>query len=157
MEMGLDSPDLPIGMVSELHLKRCKLLCFPLCCNLSSFIAFETKKITIKITGEEALLDFIEREKSIKESGQKVEALWSDFSQKWFTLMHSTRPFIFRDYQELADYVSMNCYIGHLVNDCSLLLLLTCGLVHLGCSRVGNCSRYYRCFESYRRYEWFYP
>lgn len=24
MEMGLDFPDLPMGMVTEMHLKRCK-------------------------------------------------------------------------------------------------------------------------------------
>lgn len=26
MEMGLDFPDLPLGMVTDLHLKRCKHL-----------------------------------------------------------------------------------------------------------------------------------
>lgn len=54
-------------------------------------------------SGEEVLLKFIETLKSKAESGRKAEALWSDFSQKWFTLMPSTRPFIFRDYQELAE------------------------------------------------------
>ncbi|XP_057455993.1 protein ADP-ribosyltransferase PARP3 [Lotus japonicus] len=78
MEMGYDSPDLPIGMVTNLHLKRC----------------------------EEVLLEFIEKVKSLKETGPKAEAVWSDFSQRWFTLMHSTRPFIFRDYQEIADHAA---------------------------------------------------
>lgn len=41
----------------------------------------------------------------MKETELKAEAVWSDFSQRWFTLMHSTRPFIFRDFQELADDV----------------------------------------------------
>jgi hypothetical protein len=41
----------------------------------------------------------------MKETGQKAEAVWSDYSQRWFTLMHSTRPFIFRDFQEIADHV----------------------------------------------------
>ncbi|XP_004506166.1 protein ADP-ribosyltransferase PARP3 [Cicer arietinum] len=78
MEMGYDSPDLPIGMVTDLHLKRC----------------------------EEVLLEFIEKVKSLKETGPKTDAIWSDFSQRWFTLMHSTRPFIFRDYQEIADHAA---------------------------------------------------
>ncbi|KAJ1440675.1 WGR domain [Sesbania bispinosa] len=78
MEMGYDSPDLPIGMVTNLHLKRC----------------------------EEVLLEFIEKVKSLKETGPKAEAVWSDFSQRWFTLMHSTRPFIFRDYQEIAEHAA---------------------------------------------------
>jgi poly [ADP-ribose] polymerase 2/3/4 len=52
------------------------------------------------------MLEFIEKVKALKETGPKADAIWSDFSQKWFTLMHSTRPFIFRDYQEIADHVS---------------------------------------------------
>ncbi|KAE9593134.1 Poly [ADP-ribose] polymerase 3 [Lupinus albus] len=78
MEMGYDCPDLPIGMVTNLHLKRC----------------------------EEVLLEFIEKVKSLKETGPKAEAVWTDFSQRWFTLMHSTRPFIFRDYQEIAEHAA---------------------------------------------------
>lgn len=34
MEMGLDAPDLPIGVLTDLHLKRCKwffLLLLPFC------------------------------------------------------------------------------------------------------------------------------
>ncbi|WRX33546.1 BRCT domain - like 10 [Theobroma cacao] len=76
MEMDLDAPDLPMGMLSNVHLKR----------------------------SEEVLQEFVEKVKSVKESGPKAEAVWSDFSQRWFTLMHSTRPFVFRDYQELADH-----------------------------------------------------
>ncbi|XP_026428891.1 putative poly [ADP-ribose] polymerase 3 [Papaver somniferum] len=78
MEMGLDSPDLPMGMLTDLHLKRC----------------------------EEVLNEFIDIFKMTKETGQNNEAIWSDFSQRWFTLMHSTRPFIFRDYHEIADYAA---------------------------------------------------
>ncbi|XVE79270.1 hypothetical protein DITRI_Ditri14bG0044300 [Diplodiscus trichospermus] len=76
MEMDLDTPDLPMGMLSTVHLKRC----------------------------EEVLQEFVEKVKTMNESGPKAEAVWSDFSQRWFTLTHSTRPFIFRDYQELADH-----------------------------------------------------
>ncbi|EEF38513.1 poly [ADP-ribose] polymerase, putative [Ricinus communis] len=78
MEMGLDPPELPMGMLSDLHLKRC----------------------------EEVLLQFVEAVKSMKGTGQKAEAVWSDYSQRWFTLMHSTRPLILRDYDELADNVA---------------------------------------------------
>ncbi|KAJ9177939.1 hypothetical protein P3X46_009865 [Hevea brasiliensis] len=78
MEMSLDPPDLPMGMLTDVHLKRC----------------------------EEVLVQFVEAVKSIKGTGQKAEALWSDYSQRWFTLMHSARPLILRDYEELADYVA---------------------------------------------------
>ncbi|KAE8682447.1 Poly polymerase 3 [Hibiscus syriacus] len=100
MEMDLDAPDLPLGILSNVHLKKC----------------------------EEVLLEFVEKVKSMKESGPKAESVWSDFSQTWFTLMHSTRPFIFRDYQELADHcaASFECVrdivvashvIGHMGDD----------------------------------------
>ncbi|XP_052171159.1 protein ADP-ribosyltransferase PARP3 [Diospyros lotus] len=78
MEMGLDPPDLPMGMLSDLHLKRC----------------------------EEILLQFIEAVKTMKETGQKAIARWTDFTMKWFTLMYSTRPFFFREYQDLADHAA---------------------------------------------------
>ncbi|KAG8644745.1 hypothetical protein MANES_11G160900v8 [Manihot esculenta] len=77
MEMGLDPPDLPVGMLSNVHLRRC----------------------------EEVVVQFVEAVKPIKGTGQKSEAVWSDYSQRWFTLMHSTRPLILRDYEELADNV----------------------------------------------------
>ncbi|KAJ8769672.1 hypothetical protein K2173_005275 [Erythroxylum novogranatense] len=75
-EMAMDSADLPIGMLSNLHLER----------------------------SEEVLQQFLEVVKESKETGQKAVAVWSDFSQRWFTLMPSTRPFIFKDYQDLADH-----------------------------------------------------
>ncbi|KAK9170425.1 hypothetical protein Syun_002565 [Stephania yunnanensis] len=78
MEMGLDSPDLPMGMLSDFHLKRC----------------------------EEVLLHFIEMLKKTEESSPKARAIWVDFSNRWFTLMHSTRPFIFKDYNEIADHAA---------------------------------------------------
>ncbi|CAN0900479.1 Protein ADP-ribosyltransferase PARP3 [Linum grandiflorum] len=78
MEMDMDSPDLPVGMLSDIHLKR----------------------------GEEALVQFVEAVKSAegaKGPGRNEEAVWSDHSQRWFTLMPSTRPFVFKDYKSLAD------------------------------------------------------
>ncbi|KAF3787313.1 putative poly ADP-ribose polymerase 3 [Nymphaea thermarum] len=75
MEMGYDVPDLPSGMLTDLHLHRC----------------------------EEALREFLEK-LNAAESSQRKQALWSEFSNKWFTLMHSSRPFIIRDLHELADH-----------------------------------------------------
>ncbi|XP_073274084.1 protein ADP-ribosyltransferase PARP3 [Primulina huaijiensis] len=77
MEIGIDVPDIPFGMLTDLHLKGC----------------------------EGALLEFVEKLKRQKETGMKGEAMWSDFSQRMFTLMPSTRPFIFRDSNDLADHV----------------------------------------------------
>ncbi|GFQ06085.1 poly [ADP-ribose] polymerase 3 [Phtheirospermum japonicum] len=76
MEMGLDFPDLPLGIVTDVHLKRC----------------------------EELLVEFVQKLKASKESGQKEEAMWSDFSQRIFTLMPSTRPYVFRDFSDIADH-----------------------------------------------------
>ncbi|KAG6532522.1 hypothetical protein ZIOFF_006368 [Zingiber officinale] len=77
--MGYDSPDLPMGMLTDFHLKR----------------------------GEEELLKFREViEKASKLSKVEANLLWDDFSCKWFTLMHSTRPYVLRSYQELADHVA---------------------------------------------------
>lgn len=59
----------------------------------------------ISSSGEEALLEYIEKVKSIKETGQKAEAVRSDYSQRWFTLMQSTRPFILKEFREIADHV----------------------------------------------------
>ncbi|URE26762.1 PADR1 (NUC008) domain [Musa troglodytarum] len=78
MEMGYDCPDLPMGMVTDLHLKRC----------------------------EEELLKFREDLKRAPDSGDKANVLWLDFSNKWFTLVHSFRPFIMKNLQELADHVA---------------------------------------------------
>ncbi|KAL1188616.1 Protein ADP-ribosyltransferase PARP3 [Cardamine amara subsp. amara] len=78
MELGLDLPDLPIGMLTDIHLKRC----------------------------EDVLLEFVEKLKTTKETGQKSEAMWADFSSRWFSLMHSTRPMRLHDVHELADHAA---------------------------------------------------
>ena len=105
MEMDLDAPDLPMGMLSNFHLKRCKIPFSPpvdfFLYNLHILLYYHI----IMSPGEEVLQEFVEKVKSMKEPGSKAEAVWSDFSQRWFTLMHSTRPFVFRNYQELADHV----------------------------------------------------
>ncbi|KAK6119900.1 hypothetical protein DH2020_046347 [Rehmannia glutinosa] len=50
------------------------------------------------------LLEFTEKLKATKETGEKEGALWSDFSQRIFTLMPSTRPYVFRDFSDIADH-----------------------------------------------------
>ncbi|XP_047322577.1 protein ADP-ribosyltransferase PARP3 [Impatiens glandulifera] len=78
MESGLDLPDLPVGMLSDIHLKRC----------------------------EEILVDFAHTLASSKETGQNLAALWADISCKWFTLLPSTRPLIFRDFHDVAEHAA---------------------------------------------------
>ncbi|KAK4339208.1 hypothetical protein RND71_040670 [Anisodus tanguticus] len=78
MELGHDSPEIPIGMLTDLHLRRC----------------------------EETILQFVEKVKTMKETGQAAEGVWYEFSQKWFTLLPSTRPFTFRDYADLAEHAA---------------------------------------------------
>ncbi|KAK6926601.1 Poly(ADP-ribose) polymerase, catalytic domain, partial [Dillenia turbinata] len=77
-EMEHDIHDLPMGMLTEVHLKRC----------------------------EEVLLEHIEKLRSMKETDEKADVVWYDFSQRWFTLMPSTGPFILGDYQDLADHAA---------------------------------------------------
>ncbi|KAJ6817198.1 poly [ADP-ribose] polymerase 3-like [Iris pallida] len=81
MEMDMDSPDLPVGMLSDLHLKRCE-------------------ELLVKL-GEDLKMALGSHDSDVKSS-----MLWLDFSNKWFTLMHSTRPLIIRNFQELADYAA---------------------------------------------------
>ncbi|KAI5666665.1 hypothetical protein M9H77_16518 [Catharanthus roseus] len=78
MEMALDFPELPIGIVSNVHLTRC----------------------------EEALLQFIEKLEAPVDSPRKSQSSWVDFTQKWFTLLPSTRPFQFHDCSDLADHAA---------------------------------------------------
>ncbi|KAK6926582.1 WGR domain, partial [Dillenia turbinata] len=44
--------------------------------------------------------------RSMKETDEKADVVWYDFSQRWFTLMPSTGPFILGDYQDLADHAA---------------------------------------------------
>ncbi|GER36564.1 poly [ADP-ribose] polymerase, partial [Striga asiatica] len=54
--------------------------------------------------GEEVLLEFVKKLTETNETGLKEAALWSDFSQRVFTLMPSTRPYVFRDFSDIADH-----------------------------------------------------
>lgn len=104
MELGHDSPEIPIGMLTNHHLRRCKSLVsrpFPTG-NKHSKDAF-----TFNSIGEETLLHFVEKLKSMKETGPKAVNAWYESSQIWFTLMPSTRPFTFRDHADLAEHVSV--------------------------------------------------
>ncbi|GFZ20322.1 poly ADP-ribose polymerase 3 [Actinidia rufa] len=97
-ELALDTPDIPMAMLSEVHLKRC----------------------------ETVLLQFIAAVKTMKETRLKARAAWDDFSMKWFTLLHSTRPFFFHDYQDLVDHAAAGfetirdiTVASHLIGDMS--------------------------------------
>ncbi|KAH9316844.1 hypothetical protein KI387_018613, partial [Taxus chinensis] len=95
-EMAIDVPDLPMGMVTDVHLKRC----------------------------EEVLLEFAEQLSKKSESEDKREALCLDFSNKWFTLLHSTRPFVIHELQQLADLAAPTlesvrdiCFASQIIGD----------------------------------------
>ncbi|KAF3320751.1 poly [Carex littledalei] len=77
MEMAHDVRDLPIGMLTNVHLKRC----------------------------EQLLVNFREELKT-PPTGPAADVFWIDFSNKWFSMMPSTMPFTIRGYKELADYVA---------------------------------------------------
>ncbi|GFZ17786.1 poly ADP-ribose polymerase 3 [Actinidia rufa] len=96
-ELALDAPDIPMAMLSEVHLKIC----------------------------EAVLLQFIAALKTM-ETRLKARAVWDDFSMKWFTLLHSTTPFFFHDYQDLADHAAAGfetirdiTVVSHLIGDMS--------------------------------------
>lgn len=104
MEMGYDSPEVPVGMLTDFHLKRCTSF-FPLVHSLLEI--GHSRNLLFNCAGEEILLYFVDKLKSSKETGKQEEASWADFSQRWFTLLPTTRPLSFKDFGELADHV--NC------------------------------------------------
>ncbi|XP_073133427.1 protein ADP-ribosyltransferase PARP3-like [Henckelia pumila] len=75
-EIGRDVTELPLGMVTDIHLNEC----------------------------ETELLQFVEKLKCHKEKGMEREALWADFSQRMFTLMPSTKPYNFQEPNDIADH-----------------------------------------------------
>ncbi|XP_047316975.1 protein ADP-ribosyltransferase PARP3-like [Impatiens glandulifera] len=78
MELGLDLPDLPVGMLSDFHLKRCEGL----------------------------LVDFPQILESTEKTCQKAIAWWGDISCRWFSLLPSSRPMLLRDFHDLADHAA---------------------------------------------------
>ena len=57
--------------------------------------------------GEEVLLELRDALKSLGEQDQKAYVKLVGLSSKWFTLMHSTRPFTIRNFDEIADHVKL--------------------------------------------------
>jgi len=41
----------------------------------------------------------------VPESGPEADAFWTEISNKWFTLFPTTRPYILRGFEEIADNV----------------------------------------------------
>lgn len=65
----------------------------------------EAKDSVLLNSGENIFLDFVAKCK-VQGEGSSSERDWADFSQKWFTLLPSTRPFMLQDFGDLADHVS---------------------------------------------------
>ncbi|XP_015688619.1 protein ADP-ribosyltransferase PARP3 [Oryza brachyantha] len=93
-EMGHDLPDLPIGMLTDLHLKR----------------------------GEEILLQSKQDAESVPESGPVADAFWIEMSNKWFTLFPTTRPYTIRGYEQIADNVASGLETVRDINVASRLI-----------------------------------
>lgn len=94
MEMAQDLPDLPIGMLTDLHLKR----------------------------GEEMLLQMRRDAETVAESGPEADAFWTDASSKWFTLFPTTRPYTMRGFEQIADNVASGFETVRDINDASRLI-----------------------------------
>lgn len=77
-EMAHDLPDLPIGMLTDVHLSR----------------------------GEEVLLQWIRDAELATESRPAADAFWIEISNKWFTLFPTTRPYTMRGFEQIADNVA---------------------------------------------------
>jgi len=94
MEMAQDLPDLPIGMLTDLHLKR----------------------------GEDMLLQIRGDAESVAESGPEADAFWTEVSSKWFTLFPTTRPYTMRGFEQIADNVASGFETVRDINDASHLI-----------------------------------
>uniref|UniRef100_A0ACD5ZGF9 Uncharacterized protein n=1 Tax=Avena sativa TaxID=4498 RepID=A0ACD5ZGF9_AVESA len=77
-EMAQDLPDLPIGMLTDVHLRR----------------------------GEEVLLQWVRDAEPAPESPPAADAFWIEISNKWFTLFPTTRPYTMRGFEQIADNVA---------------------------------------------------
>uniref|UniRef100_A0A0E0CLG7 Poly [ADP-ribose] polymerase n=2 Tax=Oryza meridionalis TaxID=40149 RepID=A0A0E0CLG7_9ORYZ len=93
-EMGHDVPDLPIGMLTDLHLKR----------------------------GEETLLEWKQDVESAPESGPAADVFWMEISNKWFTLFPTTRPYTMKGYEQIADNVASGLETVRDINVASRLI-----------------------------------
>lgn len=43
---------------------------------------------------------------SVLESGPAADAFWTETSNKWFTLFPTTRPYMMKGFEQIADNVS---------------------------------------------------
>lgn len=102
-EMAQDLPDLPIGMLTDLHLKRglfaLQHFCLP---HLS------VSHRQLQFAGEEVLLEWIRDSEPASESSPAADAFWIEISNKWFTLFPTTRPYIMRGFEQIADNVRLH-------------------------------------------------
>ncbi|XP_024370917.1 protein ADP-ribosyltransferase PARP3 [Physcomitrium patens] len=73
-EMAIDAPDLPSGNLTEFHLERCTDV-------LQQFAAYLREP---------------------EEDELKHERMCLDFSNKWWSLVHTTRPFVIKDIDQVA-------------------------------------------------------
>jgi poly [ADP-ribose] polymerase 2/3/4 len=51
------------------------------------------------------LLQMRQDAESIPESCPEADAFWTEISNKWFTLFPTTRPYILRGFEQIADNV----------------------------------------------------
>lgn len=100
------------------------------------------------VAGEDILLGFAANLKQT-EAGPKRDALWCDFSQRMFTLLPSTRPYVFRDFSDAADHVSaLNS--PELSFDNVASKSTNSSERTAGSSCIGDSQRYKRGFTSHR-------
>jgi poly [ADP-ribose] polymerase 2/3/4 len=101
MEMAQDVPDLPIGMLTDLHLKRG----WAFSCSVSPIFLPVLSRVH-HFAAEEMLLEWRRVVESVPEPGPAADAFWTETSNKWFTLFPTTRPYTMRGSEQIADNVS---------------------------------------------------
>jgi poly [ADP-ribose] polymerase len=52
------------------------------------------------------LLKMRQDAESVPESGPEADAFWTEISSKWFTLFPTTRPYVLRGFEQIADNVN---------------------------------------------------
>nr|CAB3446769.1 unnamed protein product [Digitaria exilis] len=59
---------------------------------------------------------------SVPESGPEADAFWTEISNKWFTLFPTTRPYVLRGFEQIADNVASGLETVRDINDASHLI-----------------------------------
>ena len=67
--------------------------------------------LTSSIAGEDVLLQFAEYLRKGEKDEKKHERMCLDFSNKWWSLLHTTRPFVMTLLSQLAEVVSIKCIL----------------------------------------------